>query len=408
MSAGALALRTFSADQALIGLALASIYLIPPLGGSDFAIRPIYLFYGLIPFLAGKNLAFDYLRYYFLFLLSALISILFGSAVLNVHTGIPDYLEIVRLILPLPAFLIGHLLFTEYRARFNALILRLSLVIALITAFQHFKLMGGFFSKLYSADSQLPAALGLETEYMRVVGVSGNPNDAGMLFFFLQLLFMSTLLKKVSAGMILGWGCSTICLAMTQSKTAYAAFAFSIFFIFIINQHYRFLLIAAAVLSLCWVLFAHDAAYVNNFYTAVHDDGLFGANVFAVRFENALVAYDIWRASPLLGWGVAKEIHPSVVDVEYFLLLRRYGLIGVACLAAFLLATGARALRHIASSDANIAICANFLCVVSPAILIFMTSNNVFSAYYNQFFFFMMLGVFAEALQTSRADTRLK
>ena len=38
---------------------------------------------------------------------------------------------------------------------------------------------------------------------------------------------------------------------------------------------------------------------------------------------------DIWKQSPVLGWGPGKETMPTIVDNEWLLLLRRYGVLGI-------------------------------------------------------------------------------
>lgn len=388
-------------DKGLVWLTLSAAYLIPPLGGSDFAIRPIYLFYAAVPLLHGKNQAANDLKFYLLFILSAIVSITWGSATLGVNITLSDYLEIIRILLPVPAFLFGFLFFNEFKSRFTKELMTLCFIIFSITLMQHFRVYHGFFTLIYSADSQLPAALGLETEYMRVVGVSGNPNDAGMLFFFIQLLFMSVWFERKQLTAALGWLAAAFCLTLTQSKTAYAAFVFSLIFLPIINGKFRFSLVATSLTVILYLMFASDVAYVNNFVTAVEGDGLFAARVFSIRFDNALNALNIWLESVVFGWGVAKSIHPSVVDVEYFLLLRRYGAAGILLLGAFIVSTMLKSAQLLKHHDENIRICANFICTATLSILIFMISNNFFSAYYNQFFYFMMLGIFAAARHTS-------
>lgn len=44
------------------------------------------------------------------------------------------------------------------------------------------------------------------------------------------------------------------------------------------------------------------------------------------KWQMAILA---WKTSPLLGWGPAKASMPTVVDNEWILLLRRYGVIGL-------------------------------------------------------------------------------
>jgi len=387
-------------DKLLIWLSLASLYLIPPLGGADFALRPIYGFYLCLPFFYAKQQAVNFLAYYLLFMISVLFSIVYGWAFLRVEVVLSDVIELFKLMLPWLAFLFGYLLFDKYNKKYVEKLAYLAIIFVSIVCLQFSKIYNGLFSRVYAADSQLPAALGVDTDYMRIVGVSGNPNDAGMLFFFLQLFFLFSYLKNKSGVVAFSWFGSVLSLILTQSKTAYAALVFSLIVSSIINGKNRIMLGGGALAVLAYLLYSNEIVYVHNFLTAVQDEGLFSANVFAIRFENASTALSLWQESKLLGWGVAKSIHPSVVDVEYFLLLRRYGMIGVLFLMVFMASMVWQSLPGLKSDDDSVNISASFIFVGTFSILIFMLSNNFFSAYYNQYFYFMMLGVFACAARS--------
>jgi O-antigen ligase len=391
-------------DKLLVWLSLAALYLVPPLGGADFALRPIYLFYLCVPFLPGKSTMIRHLFPYGLFILSMLISNYWGYAALNVAVSHADFMEVIKLLIPVPAYLLGHLFFSAYRSDFVRQIFILSCAIVTITGLQFLKVADGLFSRLYSADSQLAAALGQETEYMRVVGISGNPNDAGMLFFFLQLFFLSAFFRTRKPMPALAWACCTAALVLTQSKTAYAAMGLALLVSCLLNRQYVFLTLVGGSLISGLLWFSADIAYVHNFMTAVRTEGLFSINVFSVRFDNARLAMEIWQQSSLLGWGVAKSIHPSIVDVEYFLLLRRYGLQGVLWLLILAASCLGRSHRDCRNHDDGTSICASFIFVATLSIPVFMSSNNFFSAYYNQYFYFMVLGMFACAQQQANSE----
>ncbi|HZK10764.1 MAG TPA: hypothetical protein VFD10_00165, partial [Atribacterota bacterium] len=53
------------------------------------------------------------------------------------------------------------------------------------------------------------------------------------------------------------------------------------------------------------------------------------ATSWQARIVNWKVNYDLWKLSPLFGWGPGKVTMTTIVDNEWLLLLRRYGLIGV-------------------------------------------------------------------------------
>lgn len=56
---------------------------------------------------------------------------------------------------------------------------------------------------------------------------------------------------------------------------------------------------------------------------------IWDATSWQARIVKWKANYDIWKLSPLFGWGPGKMTMTTIVDNEWLLLLRRYGLIGV-------------------------------------------------------------------------------
>ena len=56
---------------------------------------------------------------------------------------------------------------------------------------------------------------------------------------------------------------------------------------------------------------------------------IWNATGWQTRIVNWKVNYALWTLSPIFGWGPGKMTMITVVDNEWLLLLRRYGLIGV-------------------------------------------------------------------------------
>ncbi|MCK4957294.1 MAG: O-antigen ligase family protein, partial [Candidatus Cloacimonetes bacterium] len=56
----------------------------------------------------------------------------------------------------------------------------------------------------------------------------------------------------------------------------------------------------------------------------LEEDGSFLARLF--KWQDNI---EIWKQSPILGWGPAKASQATIVDNEYILMLRRYGIVGI-------------------------------------------------------------------------------
>lgn len=54
------------------------------------------------------------------------------------------------------------------------------------------------------------------------------------------------------------------------------------------------------------------------------------------RFDKWEEAFDLFKQSKIFGWGIAKSIHITIVDSEYLLTLRRYGIVGFIALLSFI------------------------------------------------------------------------
>ena len=58
-------------------------------------------------------------------------------------------------------------------------------------------------------------------------------------------------------------------------------------------------------------------------------------NSVLVRLSNFIESIELFQQSPILGWGPAKIIHKTIADGEYFLILRRYGILGIFTFMSF-------------------------------------------------------------------------
>nr|WP_269091919.1 O-antigen ligase family protein [Aliarcobacter butzleri] len=116
----------------------------------------------------------------------------------------------------------------------------------------------------------------------------------------------------------------------TGSRTAFliGIIFFLLFFIFTkaISVKNKIILLIFNLIILISI-YPYMGSYINRILTLLNAIQLKDASL-NIRFGLWKDALEIFYQSKIFGWGVAKGIHDTVVDGEYFILLRRYGFIG--------------------------------------------------------------------------------
>lgn len=369
-------------------------YLMPAMGGS-IALRPVFFVLVVYSFIFfAKSPFYPAVRFLFLYAVLAMLSTLHGAAFCGVETVAGDWFEIVRL------FCVCAVFWWGWEACVDIDIIRIFgavlFVIFVIGMIQYFALDSGFLLKLYAASTQLEAAQGFGLSYRRMVFTLGNPNDAGIFFCLAAIFFLSAYFVLKNNYILFLFFISVFCLGLTQSKTGLVAFVFGAFSVFILLRRWWWMVFFFILFSWVSFLFRDNLLYIWNFADALFDRGLADIYVFSARLSNSEEAFSLWMKSPFWGWGVAKSIHPTVVDVEYALVLRRYGVFGFFCL--FLFFVDLRKNLNVAADSNLIRIYSIFFASTIFPILIFMLSNNFFNSYYNHFLYIFLLGQFFRLL----------
>lgn len=373
---------------------LMTAYLMPAMGGS-IALRPV--FFMLIAYLFvcfSKSPFYPAVRFLFLYAVLAMLSTLYGAAFYGVELVAGDWFEIVRL------FCVCAVFWWGWEACVDIDIIRILgvvlFVIFIIGMVQYFALDGGFLLKLYAASTQLEAAQGFGLSYKRMVFTLGNPNDAGIFFCLAGIFFLSAYFVLKNNYILLLFFISVFCLGLTQSKTGLVAFVFGVFSVFILLRRWWWMVFF--FIAFLWVsfFFRENLLYIWNFADALLDRGLADIYVFSARLSNSEEAFSLWTKSPFWGWGVVKSSHPTVVDVEYALVLRRYGLVGVFCL--FLFFVDLHKNLSVTADNGLVRIYSIFFISTTFPILMFMLSNNFFNSYYNHFLYIFLVGQFFRLL----------
>lgn len=174
----------------------------------------------------------------------------------------------------------------------------------------------------------------------RIMGTTPNPNEFGALMVLAASLALSGVLFLQGRGpRMLCWSTLPIfglALVLTLSRSALVALflaAATVLFLFLRQKSLRRRLRRVVVL----VLFGSIVgAFIFQLMPekAVFRFGQLGAFTEApswqARVENWKTHFAIWTESPWLGWGPGKTIMGTIVDNEWLLLLRRYGVVGLA------------------------------------------------------------------------------
>lgn len=376
-------------------LFLLSTFCFPPiLSGGGIAVRPVFILLILLLLPAVYNsLVQPFLRVFILIPFWALVSSFYGYFNLNVPVVSGDFFEVVRLLFPCVIVFVGWKFSSV--VNFERWVGLFLVCIAIVGWLQYLNIDHGFLARVYAADSQIDAVLGAGMDYKRVVFTLANPNDAGMFFCFLSIYFCSLYVAEKKLEYFFFLLVSISSLVLTQSKTSLLCVLVGILFLLLLNKKLLVLISLMVFIVLSFFTLGDKLVYVWNFWSAVNDNGFADVHVFSARLENAIDAVSLWRRSYFFGWGVAKELHPTVVDVEYALILRRYGFIGLFLFFLSFVSVFLQAFNSPRENNKIWGYSCFFMsgCFVIP---IFMISNNFMNSYYNYFFFLFVYGYFVK------------
>ena len=130
-----------------------------------------------------------------------------------------------------------------------------------------------------------------------------------------------------------------------------------------------------------------------------------------IRYQQWSDAINLFKQSPIIGWGPAKDLHTSVVDNEYFLLLRRYGILGVVFVINFLFSfifVFLKRKRQIDLLDVRTKSIAYTTLLSLLMVFIIMITNNFFSGYQLMPLYIVMIAITEGSLKIFTSDNKNK
>ena len=395
--------------EKLILLIVVSSFFIPtiPLG---IALRfDDFLALFIIPFviLAKPNFKINRLFFSYLFiLLSFITSTFYGYLFLKVPFSIRDINELFRMIKPF--LIIIAISYCNLRTLVSYLnsFFKVGAILLILLGFMEFFNVLGFRELFYSL-------YGFELVNMggRSVLTAGNPNIASALVLYFMIYFLQRMLltgdRVLSLFKILFL---LVILLMTSSRTALIVFVVVLIAsMYFHRQHNKILSIV--IITLCVFLTLPLLKYFD-YLTIGFVSFNEGTNTsMLTRFQQWSDAIALFKQSPIIGWGPAKDLHTSVVDNEYFLLLRRYGILGLVLVINFLFSfifVFLKLKRQIDLLDVRTKSIAYTTLLSLLMVFIIMITNNFFSGYQLMPLYIVMISITEGSLKMFTRDNKVK
>ena len=176
--------------------------------------------------------------------------------------------------------------------------------------------------------------------HKRIIGTTGNPNEFGALMVLASsLAFSGVLFFKKKTMRLFSWICLSffvLSIVLTLSRSAIISVIIAICFIallkypFIVRTKRGIKRLAVIIPIMIIILLIIINIAPEKFFLRFNElENISQATSWQARVLNWKENYDLWKLSPLFGWGPGKATMTTIVDNEWLLLLRRYGLVGV-------------------------------------------------------------------------------
>jgi len=200
----------------------------------------------------------------------------------------------------------------------------------------------------------------------RIVGTTGNPNEFAALMVLAASLALAGALwlkgKSVRLFSWLGFVVFSFSVMLTLSRSGLlgliVASAFILFFKYPV--YFRFKgalhLVFRIIPILLIIVFILIQLSPSTFFFRI-EDALHPTTATSLqgRLVNWGINLEIWKQSPLFGWGPGKATMTTIVDNEWILLLRRYGIIGLSIFLIWFIKMYSRLSQIVKESSSNYA-----------------------------------------------------
>lgn len=364
-----------------------------------FRVEEILIFF-FVPYyiLAGRYSVHQHanpLFYFFwAFAVAILVSIWHATIILGIPFVIRDTFNAVQMLkYSVLVFLVSCGEWDRHTVQQLIVILMVSFIIsALLGIQQRWNLLGinSQMANLYTSGEFRAEKI---IQNGRVFGTSLHPNAFGSLMIMGAFWGMSYGMEKIKNIQLslLSFATIIFCVAaliLTGSRTSLIAFgvSFGAGIVLILGTRSTSSLRTSLSLIVLTILLVFVFSqlrvfvpYLDNFDEVLFDPTTDGS--YTARWQGGLSrAIEIWKTSPLFGWGPAKTTIRGLSDSEYYLILTRYGLVGFSLMFFFIIIPIRKAFHIFLSKDSS-QFLGFFVIVNTIAMLIINLGNVTFSRF---------------------------
>ncbi|MFV1882893.1 MAG: O-antigen ligase family protein [Balneola sp.] len=305
-------------------------------------IRPEeFFFYLLFPILLITQLkhmkfntsSLNFIWIFFFFLFTTLLSTTYGKFFLNVPVGMRDFFELITL----SKYLLVYIVVSNFTLTKKELG-NVFWIILILIAFSGLFGLVQYFGILSIDEFTAPIYLS-ERAYIvndRLTGTFKNPNSysvvlvLGHVIASVLLMFEKNRSKKVFLIFFIVF--FLICLLFSNSRTMIAAYLFITSLLFLaaiyfrgVKVRYLLFIFGIMIIITLGVISTLSDQFILRLKSGTD---ILGDESFGMRVIIWFLNLKLFLESPFLGWGPAKDLYTTIVDSEYILILRRYGILG--------------------------------------------------------------------------------
>lgn len=392
----------------LISLLLFGAVLLPrvPTGRLELRISDLTAL-GIVPLVVlavGRVRRSRHLPLLFLLWLVMGWSTLYGYAVLSVPPSLRDLNEMVRMTIPVLTLWLSLMIDPTELRKVLVFFFRVGTPFIVLFAVVQYLAPEAIPSQVLNAYGGSAHIRALLTRARpRIFATGSDPNVGGVIlslfFFYYGARFF--LKKRLHDGLVSI--VFIVLVALTASRTVVVGLVVNLGLVMLFSRRLglekkiALLLVAGILFGLIWTRIDYIRI---GFSTLLQGEN----NSWLSRLSHFREAFNLFRRSPFFGWGPAKALHGTIVDGEYFMLLRRYGLLGFGVAITFMLNVSYgtyRAIRttYICLDDENIALTITFL-FYSSLMFVTMITNSFFTGYQLTVPYMILLGYTERSIKT--------
>ena len=390
----------------LIGLAI----LTPPIEFSSSlpAVRfeeiIIYMFFPLILILNYGQLSLSkparaFIKIYCAFILFAVISTFYGYFALNVPPSVRDLFEIITYLKYLLIFLTLHTFRIEPK-RITPILYFILITIMISGAFGILQYFGVFNLDSITGPYYLQDRIHLINN--RLTATYKNPNTYSAILVTGHLIALGLFFyedrRKQKTLLLFSIALLAVFILFAASRTMIAAYLLVTVIMILIGASkagYSKLQIISLI-TVLGISFLIAVSFISYRIIVRLESGLdiFSDESFAMRILAWYLNLQLFFQSPILGWGAAKAIHTTVVDNEFILILRRYGIIGLTIFAGIYLQPMFTAFKNLKSDSKLIFLFTSIILTTIITFILAGLTNTLFHNMQVMDFWFVLLSLY--------------